>query len=51
MTEFSTRKGAENGQISFLAEVFSPSGNIQLERFTELLRVTATMSIARTSSI
>jgi len=42
MTDFATQKRAETGQISFLAEVFSPSGNIQLERFTELLRVTKT---------
>jgi hypothetical protein len=42
MTEFVTPKGTEKGQISFLAEVFSPSGKIQLERFTELLRVTKT---------
>lgn len=28
--------------MNFLAEVFSPSGNIQLDRFTELLRVTKT---------
>ncbi len=40
MTELVTEKRADRGQISFLAEVFSPSGAIQLERFTELLRVT-----------
>jgi hypothetical protein len=42
MAEFTTPKGVEKSQPSFLAEVFSPSGNIQLERFTELLRVTKT---------
>jgi hypothetical protein len=42
MASFTTPKGAENSTTSFLAEVFSPSGNIQLERFVELLRVTKT---------
>jgi hypothetical protein len=42
MTEVTARKKAEQGKISFLAEVFSPSGSIQLDRFTELLRVTKT---------
>lgn len=42
MTGFTTQKRVEKGQTSFLAEVFSPSGHIQLERFTELLRVTKT---------
>jgi hypothetical protein len=30
------------GQVSFLAEVFSSGGDIRIERFTELLRVSKT---------
>ena len=42
MTDFATLKKAKEGQSSFLAEVFSPGGAIQLDRFTELLRVSKT---------
>jgi hypothetical protein len=42
MTEYTTQTRADKGQGGFLAEVFSPTGNIQLERFTQLLRVTKT---------
>jgi hypothetical protein len=42
MTDVTVQKRAGKSQLSFLAEVFSPSGDIQLERFTELLRVTKT---------
>jgi hypothetical protein len=33
---------AVTGQVSFLAEVFSSGGDIRIERFTELLRVSKT---------
>ncbi len=36
------RLRAVTGQVSFLAEVFSSGGDIRIERFTELLRVSKT---------
>jgi hypothetical protein len=42
MTDITARRRVETEKISFLADVFSSNGTIQLDRFTELLRVTKT---------
>ncbi len=42
MSDLMAEKRADKGQVGFLAEVFSPGGAIQLDRFTELLRVSKT---------
>ncbi|MBW4036932.1 MULTISPECIES: hypothetical protein [Acidiphilium] len=42
MADHTTSTRSDKGQGGFLAEVFSPSGDIQLDRFTQLLRVTKT---------
>ncbi len=40
MTKSSAQKAAKPAPESFLAEIFSPAGDIQLDRLTQLLRVT-----------
>lgn len=40
MADFMVRSGPDQGDAGFLAEVFAPSGVIQLDRFAQLLRVT-----------
>jgi hypothetical protein len=42
MTDITARRRVETEKVSFLADVFSSNGTIQLDRFTELLRVTKT---------
>jgi len=42
MANSTPRKNPESPPKTFLAEVFSPTGAIQLDRMTELLRVTKT---------